>query len=498
MWHSLSQGLALLLLVPGLLRAQAEDPAALSRRGSELMAAGRYAEAVPVYRELVKAAPANPGLLTNLGMALHLSGQDREAVPQLEAALKLQPDSLPASLFLGAANLRLGKPAAAVAPLRKAVRLQGDHREARSMLAEALLALDRHAEAEPHLHRLSQLAPADPAVWFQLGRTYEELTRRAFEALLERDPESPFALALVAEARLAEGRQAVAFQLLRKALERAPSMRGLHASVARIYREEGRPDWAAVEEEKEKGQPKADCARDALECAFAAGKLREVLAATAKEKTAAASYWTARACNELAVEAFERLAALPPSAPGHEWAAAQKRNEGRYAESAEEWRKAIALAPDELRLKLELAITLRLKQDLAEAQRVVEGVLRSEPDSPDGSYLLGDVLLAQAQPEAAVPHLEKAVRLAPQLVEARSALGRAYALVGRPADAIPHLEKALPADTDGSLRLQLARAYQAAGQAEAARRALADYQGFRAATGAGSEARREAPTITPP
>jgi predicted Zn-dependent protease len=461
------------------------------------MAAGRYAEAVPVYRGLVEAMPGNAGLLTNLGMALHLSGQDREAVPPLEAALKIQPDSRPASVFLGAANLRLGKHAAAIGPLRKAVRLKGDHREARSMLAEALLALHRHAEAEPHLHRLSQLAPTDPAVWFQLGKTYETLAGQAFEALLARDPESPFALALAAEARLAEGRRAAAFQLFRRALERAPSMRGLHASVAGIYREEGHAEWAAVEDGKEKTLPKADCARDALECAFAAGRHREVLAAASKQTTAAASYWMAKASNDLAVEAFGRLAALPPSAPGHEWVAAQKRSEGQYAESADDWRKAIALAPHDPRLKLELAITLRLNQELAEAQQVLEGALRSEPDSPDGSYLLGDVLLARSQPEAAIPHLEKAVRLAPRLLEARSALGRAYALVGRPADAIPHLERALPTDTDGSLRLQLARAHQAAGQAEAARRALADYEAFRKASGA-SEAPAEAPAITPP
>jgi predicted Zn-dependent protease len=45
------------------------------------MAAGRYAEAVPVYRDLVKAVPGNPGLVLNLGMALHLAGQDQEALP---------------------------------------------------------------------------------------------------------------------------------------------------------------------------------------------------------------------------------------------------------------------------------------------------------------------------------------------------------------------------------------------------------------------------------
>ena len=59
------------------------------------MAAGQYAEAVPVYRDLVKAVPGNPGLLLNLGMALHLSGQDGEAIAPLEAALKLTPDRPP-------------------------------------------------------------------------------------------------------------------------------------------------------------------------------------------------------------------------------------------------------------------------------------------------------------------------------------------------------------------------------------------------------------------
>ena len=42
------------------------------------------------------------------------------------------------------------------------------------------------------------------------------------------------------------------------------------------------------------------------------------------------------------------------------------------------------------------------------------------------------------------------------------------------------------ADVDGSLRLQLARAYQAAGQAEQARAALKDYEEFRKAAPPGA------------
>ena len=120
------------------------------------------------------------------------------------------------------------------------------------MLADALVALDRHAEAEPHLRRLSRAHPRDPVVWFALGKTYEALAGQAFGRLLERDPESPLTLALVAEARLDQGQTTAAFQLYRRALERAPSQRGLHAGVAEVYRRTGHPDWAAAEEEKEK------------------------------------------------------------------------------------------------------------------------------------------------------------------------------------------------------------------------------------------------------
>jgi hypothetical protein len=54
-------------------------------------------------------------------------------------------------------------------------------------------------------------------------------------------------------------------------------------------------------------------------------------------------------------------------------------------------------------------------------------------------------------------------------------------MVGRHGDAIPHLERALPADMDGSVRLQLGRAYQAAGRADDARRALEEYRELRKA-----------------
>ena len=113
---------------------QANDLAAKSKRGKELMAAGRFEEAIPIYRDLVKALPDSPGPLMDLGLALHMSGHEREAVTQFRMVLKLKPSDVPARLFLGAAYLGLKDPAKAVEPLRSVVRRQPENRDGRLLL----------------------------------------------------------------------------------------------------------------------------------------------------------------------------------------------------------------------------------------------------------------------------------------------------------------------------------------------------------------------------
>jgi predicted Zn-dependent protease len=486
-----------LLLLTATAPAPQDDSALRSQRGKELMASGRYAEAATVYRELVAAVPGNPGLLLNLGMALHMAGRERDAVAPLESALRLQPGLMPAALFLGLSNLRLGRPESAIPPLEKAVSLAPENRDARSALVEALLAVERHPEAETHLRRLAEQAPSDPAVWLNLGNTYEALAAQAFEELTKQAPDASYAPALLAEASLEQGRRNAAFHLYREAMGADPPLRGLHTAVAGIYRAAGHAEWAAVEERREREVPPADCARDALECAFAAGKLREVASTAARSRTAAARYWLVRSYNGLARQSYARLTALPPSAQSHEWTARHRRHQRRYAESVQEWRRAIALAPGDPQLSIELALTLRAAGDLDAARKLLEELARAHPDSFEANDLLGDVLVAQQQPERAIPFLEKALATGPAQPHTHGVLGRAYALAGRPADAVRHLEKSLSADEDGSLRYQLARSYQALGRAEQARTALQDYEAFKKALEAEGHETSDRP-LTPP
>src|SRR5712664_3569275 len=87
---------ALFFLVAALACAQPEDLSKKSERGKELMAAGRFAEAVPIYEEMCRALPNNAGLRLNLGLALRMSGRQRDAIPIFQTVLKLEPNSLPA------------------------------------------------------------------------------------------------------------------------------------------------------------------------------------------------------------------------------------------------------------------------------------------------------------------------------------------------------------------------------------------------------------------
>src|SRR5262249_47007555 len=112
---------ALILFGTQLVSGQTGDVASKAGQARELMAAGRFAEAIPIYVWLVNADPGNPVWILNLGLAQHAAGREREAIASLESFLKSQPDALPALVSLGAARMALNQPAEAIAPLRKAV-----------------------------------------------------------------------------------------------------------------------------------------------------------------------------------------------------------------------------------------------------------------------------------------------------------------------------------------------------------------------------------------
>lgn len=479
-------------------RPQTDSLAFKSQQAKQLMAEGNFNQAISLYRELNEALPNNPGLKLDLGMALHMAGKKREAIPELQQAVKLDPQMAPAWLFLGTTRLQLGDTAAAIKPLRTVLELQPEQHQARQMLASALLSLDRAEEAAAEYRTLAAADPESAPASFGLGRCYESLSAAAFEKLQKTSPESAYLLSLLGEARLRAQQFSSAFFLYRLALERMPTLHGLHSALAEIYRQTGHPQWAETEDQREAKLPLLDCHSARPECHFRAREYDELIGAAKLANTLESFYWLARAYNELALNAFDRLGQLPPSPELHELKAHIYNAQKKYAEAASEWRKALEFSSNDIQVKKELAISLKLGEDYSTALPLFQELFKQQPDSAELNFLLGDTLLDLQRPAEALPLLKRAVTRDPKSLAAHKSLARCELATGNAAEAIPHLTLALSSDHDGTVHYQLAQAYRTTGQIELANKMLKDYQSLQRSAAAQDEASKKDAEITAP
>jgi predicted Zn-dependent protease len=515
------------------------DTAAVAAReqaARQAMAEGRYDDAAQGYRALLAAMPNEPGLLMNLGMALAMGGHSREAIEPLTAATTRRPALLPAWLFLGSAYLDLGQPDRAIAPLRHFVAAQPDHADSRQMLATALLVTEHPREALPQYLRLTRLAAGDAKTWVGLVQCYDALAQQALQQLRQAPGAEAdvFQQLILADALESEDKNEQAFALYRRALDTLPRFTAIHDALAQIYDKTGHADWATAERAKVPAKASAGSPADTLapvgdrtdlrsragtpdgtrrvasaanaggcvphrpDCEFRARRYANVVTGVAARADAESHYWRARAYAELALEAFAHLAALPESQELHELKAELFRNEGRHHQSVDELKLALTFAPNDPRLTKELAKSYYLSRDAEHARPLLRTLVDRVTDDPEIPLLYGEVLLDAQSADEALPYLKTAAARDPSSIDAHAALGRALVQLGQPADAIPHLKAALPQDEDGSLRYQLARAYQATGQPDLARPLLDEYQTLQHAAAARAQASSSDAKITPP
>jgi predicted Zn-dependent protease len=484
-----------IILVAGPAQPQ-QDLAEKAQAAKQLMAEGHPSQAVPIYRELLRAMPDNPGLTLNLGLALDMSGEKRAAIREYRTVLKLDPQSFPARLLMGTAYLDLGQPAEAIGPLEESVKLQPENLDAQVTLADAELALERFETAAARFEKLSQQDPTSPKVWYGLGASYEGLAQKSFDLLANVAQDSAYWLYLVAESRYTNKQTYSAFYFYKQALSKMPSLRGVHTAIAEVYQQTDHADWASVEEKKEKDLPQPDCAAEKLECDFQTGNFLPVVQAAGKDPKTL--FWKTRAYNQLALSAYDRLGSLPPSAETYELRARIESKRRQYAQAAKDWREALQLVPENPAFKRGLAMALTQSGDLQEAEKLFRELLQQYPGSAALNYLLGDVLRNAQRPQEAIIYLQKAVDADPRLLTAQSALGLAYLQVGKAANAIPHLRAALQIDEDGTLHYQLARAYQAHGDRDLAQEMLKAYQQMQAKDQESKKEVEKNVAITPP
>jgi Flp pilus assembly protein TadD len=128
--------------------------------------------------------------------------------------------------------------------------------------------------------------------------------------------------------------------------------------------------------------------------------------------------------------------------------------------------------------RVAMGLLRRSQNRLAEAQTELAMAVGLDPNNADGLRLLGTALLFLGEPQAAIPHLERAIRLNPRdpsLSGYLWPLGQCYLLQGQIDDAISLLRKARTAwPWDYFIHLNLAGALGLRGDLDEARATLAE------------------------
>ena len=149
--------------------------------------------------------------------------------------------------------------------------------------------------------------------------------------------------------------------------------------------------------------------------------------------------------------------------------------EGKYREAATEYRKAIEKNSRALDLHFRLGRVILIDSQgpdaLENARREFEAELALNAGDAAAEYEVGQILIAQAKRDAGVQHLERALDLRPDFIEALIAVGRARMEAKSYAEAISLFERAIKIQPRSEpAHYSLMMAYRNSGDAEGAKR----------------------------
>jgi tetratricopeptide (TPR) repeat protein len=144
-----------------------------------------------------------------------------------------------------------------------------------------------------------------------------------------------------------------------------------------------------------------------------------------------------------------------------------------FPEAEQEYRKALALQPEDPGALFGLSLALLSDEQTDEAFRLAETAVQKYPDDPELNALMGEILCSRHDYSGAEPYLKKGLSTKPELVpHVHALLGKVYAETDRTQQAITELKLALADDKDGRIHYQLGRLYLKLGDRASAEQAF--------------------------
>ncbi len=305
--------------------------------------------------------------------AVHAAqGEYREAVVAYEEALQIDAASFDALVGLGTAYSELRRFAEARGVLEEAARLRPEHVDVLARLGRVCVALREYDKAAEAFARLAVLRPDDADTLHALGLAHHHVRRhaeavKAFEQVLAIEPGQAAAGYFLVSSLLELNRPDDALAVMRGAAPRETSDAELHVALGARLAKLGRSREAA------------ETYKAALRLGLKRSQARWTLLSRARLLDELGD-------SEAAVKTYSKLSDLDPTRPyGFSGCASVLTRLGRHREALVQYEQAVALAPSDKDLRVELVTCLLALGDVGRAR--AEQVALSAVDAKLGAAL---------------------------------------------------------------------------------------------------------------
>ena len=214
-------------------------------------------------------------------------------------------------------------------------------------------------------------------------------------------------------------------------------------------------------------------------CAYQSGHYQLAFDAASKLATNTATeaeglYWETKSAQRLATQTLAQASQMDSTSPKlHVLLGDVYRQQKSFPDAEQEYRKALAIQPNDTGGLFGLSLTLLAAQQIEEALTVAQTALAKHPEDPELNAVMGEILCARNDFTGAEPYLQKSLSTKPEYIpHVHALLGKVYARTGRTEQAISELKLALPEDKDGTVHYQIARLYLKVGDRDAAKQAF--------------------------
>jgi len=304
-----------------------------------------------------------------------------------------------------------------------------------------LMAATNFEAAEPCLINAQTLAPDDKRWPYYLGQLYKAKGPLAksiasFEKALQLAPDDVPALVYLGDAYLQQGRADAAAPLFDKAVSINPNSAAARFGAGRAAL--AAKDYRHAIEHLEKAaalQPQATAVHYPLGMAYrGTGDLARAEAQLKQQGDLEPSPED---------PLMARFDTLLESAEAYNVRGGRFLDAGNWAAAADNFRKGLAIKPDDPSLRHRLGTALYQMGDIKGAMTEFERVTRTSPDFAKAHFSLGVLKYAGGQYPGAADEFALAVKSDPSYVQARVQLANSLTRIGRPQEALKEYQQVL-------------------------------------------------------